>query len=67
MNNKVKIAEEEIGWMLKELEQETGSVVESISLVDLDVTTLNSDRPRIRRFVSIQMKRLPGTEWGVEK
>ena len=67
MNKKIEIAEEEIGWLLKELEQETGAVVESIELVDLDVTTIEMDRPKVRRSVSISMKRIPGTEWRAKK
>lgn len=56
-------AEQRIARILSALESATGAYVESLSINDLEVTTYEDDRPRYRRSVRIELKRLPGTEW----
>ena len=56
-------ATREINSILARLECETGSVVESVSLMDVDVTTIEDTGQRISRSVEIVLRRLPGTCW----
>lgn len=56
-------AEQEINRILHQLEVDTGQIVDSIGLSDIDVTTIDDDRPQWLRCVRIELKRLPGTRW----
>ena len=56
-------AELEIAKILEEVERETGSVVESVFLDDIEVTTIESTRQELARRVRLEVKRLPGTNW----
>jgi hypothetical protein len=59
----IKEAEKAIELILSGLEYETGSIVRSISVDDIDITKMNDDRRQIFRTVRIEMERLPGTNW----
>lgn len=61
--SRINQAELAIARILEQLEMDTGSVVEEISLDDIDVTSLESDRQVIARRVRLELKRLPGTSW----
>lgn len=56
-------ATREITRILADLERKTGMVVDSLSLYDLDITSIEDDRPQLSRSVLLEMKRLPGTRW----
>ena len=58
-------AEAEIARVLADLERETGSLVETLDLEDLDVTQLGNDRQQVLRRPVIRMRRMPGSEWAV--
>lgn len=60
----IEDAEREIANILKRLEQETDCIVDSVSLDDIDVTNMDSERPTIERTVTIETHRLPGNSWG---
>jgi len=70
MNDKVKTsvllcqAEREIATILQRLETETGSVVNAIEVVDIEVTNFSSTRDEWERRVLVELKRPPGTRWG---
>lgn len=57
-------AERAIAVTLSLLEKETGSVVRSVGVEDIDVTRLSSERRTYDRRVVIELERLPGTNWG---
>lgn len=59
----ITAAEKEISDILAKLETDTGMVLESINVNDIEVTTFTDDRPQLLRSVSLEMKRLPGTRW----
>lgn len=59
----IAAAEKEIARVLAKLESDTGMVLETIDVRDIEVTTLGDDRPQWLRRVAIEMKRLPGTRW----
>jgi len=65
MNNGelVTRAEKAISEVLKNLELETGEVVRSVSIVDVEVTQLDDDRQIFARRVVIDMHRVPGSRW----
>lgn len=65
MNKLISMAELEIARILKQLEIDTGSVVECVDLIDFDTTGVDDDRLRITRHVQLTLKRLPGTNWSV--
>ena len=59
----ITIIEQSIARILSDMEKTTGQLVDSLELVDIDVTTASDDRPQILRTVRIELKRLPGTKW----
>jgi hypothetical protein len=59
----VEACEANIASLLKLLEQTTGDLVESIDVVDMEVTTLEDSRPRMQKKVVITMMRRAGHEW----
>jgi hypothetical protein len=59
----VSQAEKDIGRILARLEQDTGNVIESIKIVDIETTTMKSMRPQFARRVVIQMYQVPGSDW----
>lgn len=63
-NKIITAAENKIATILAQLEAETGMLLESIQVRDLEVTTYKDQRPQWLRRVVIEMKRLPGTRWG---
>lgn len=62
-NALVVAAQRDIAKILAKLEVDTGSVVESIDLRDIDVTSIDSEREEWQRAVIVELKRLPGTRW----
>jgi hypothetical protein len=56
-------SERAIALILKELEQASGALVESVDIVDVDVTTISDTRQILDRRVSIKLKPVPGTNW----
>jgi len=61
--NRVTKAEREIALILKQLELDTGSIVQELKLYDLDVTTMDDLDRMWQRRVEIEMWRQPGTKW----
>jgi hypothetical protein len=59
----IKQAESEISAILAKLERDTGAVVESISVRDIEVTTVGDSRREIVRKVVVETCRPPGTNW----
>lgn len=59
----IDTAENEINGILRELEIDTGSVVESISMNDIDITSLGDDRQVLGRSVKVVLRPLPGSKW----
>ena len=62
--NKISQAEKEIAKILQQLEIDTDCIVDQISIGDMDVTNIDSDRPVLLRCVRIETRRLPGSDWG---
>jgi hypothetical protein len=62
-DDQVKAAEKRISVILSNLEHETGSVVRTLDLQDIDITKMNDSRKQLVRCVKIEMERLPGTKW----
>ena len=62
-NKLISAAEKEISKVLAKLEADTGMVLDSLNVRDIEVTTFVDDRAQWLRSVSIEMKRLPGTRW----
>jgi hypothetical protein len=57
-------AESAIADILRQLETDTDCVIDTVSLVDVEVTKLNDDRRQFLRRVLIETHRLPGSLWG---
>ena len=56
--------EKAVAKLLATLEANTGMVLDSIRVVDVEITNLSDTREQWARRVRIEMKRLPGTNWG---
>lgn len=56
-------AESDIARVLATLEKTTDSLVESIDLIDMEVTTFDDDRRQLQRHVRITLRRNPGSNW----
>jgi hypothetical protein len=63
MDERVKEAQKAIARILAKLEADTGSVVRSVTIKDIDVTTFGDDRIQMQRLVALDLERLPGTRW----
>ena len=60
----IKKAETEIVKILEKLELDMGVIVNNVSIIDNETTTISDDKPQLLRRVSIDVHRLPGTHWG---
>lgn len=58
-------AERKIAVILQQLEIDTGDVVESIGVYDIETTQIESDRTQILRQVLIITHRFPGSRWEI--
>lgn len=56
-------AESAIAEILRKLEIDTQSLVDSISINDIEITQLDSDRKQFQRRVEIELRRNPGSNW----
>ena len=56
-------AEVAINKILADMEEKTGEVVESISLHNIDATSMGDDRQKFITTVRIETYRLPGKSW----
>lgn len=56
-------AQKDISNILAKLEIDTGMLVETIVVHDIDITSFNDKLPQIHRSVLIEMKRMPGQHW----
>jgi hypothetical protein len=66
MSNEIELknkASADIAQILKQLESDTGMLVEDISLVSTEITGINSVSPEFSMAVRIDMVRLPGHKW----
>lgn len=61
-DQRVRNAENEIASILKNLESRTGMLVESICIMNLDMSDFVS-APKMQRQVKIDLQRIPGTQW----
>lgn len=61
--NPITEAERKIAAILKQLEVDTGNVVDTVELEDMEATTMGSDRREYVRKVVITTHRLPGNHW----
>lgn len=59
----IEQARREITRILRDLEIETGEVVEDIHVRDVDITCVDDDRQQAIRFLCIEMRRQPGMRW----
>lgn len=57
-------AESAIAEILKQLETDTGCVVDSVQIHSVEITGLMDDRPKHQQSVCIETHRLPGHQWG---
>lgn len=57
-------AEKAIAAILKQLEVDQGVLVEGLSLDTIDSTTHDDDRRQFYQHVVIELRRLPGNNWG---
>ena len=56
-------AEKQVRGILSALEAETQTLIDSIEIVEMDVSKIGDDRQRIRRRVRITTKQIPGADW----
>ena len=56
-------AESKIGAILRDLELQTGLLVNALSLRSVDITRASDNRPVHSRVVEIETFRVPGNEW----
>lgn len=61
--SKICDAERAIARILQQLEVDTQSVVEEVTLKDVEITGLESERQTFARRVRLELKRLPGACW----
>ena len=59
----IGLAEKEISEILKNLEINTGTVLNSICVKDVNMTSIEDERPQLIRRVLIEVLRQPGTKW----
>jgi len=59
----LKEATERITSILQQLEVDTDSLIESISVKDIDATKYDDDRKQLQRRVLIELRRNPGSNW----
>jgi hypothetical protein len=62
-NKMIAAAEHEIANVLRTLETDTGMVLDTIDVTNIEVTVMTDDRPQWLRRLNIEMKRLPETKW----
>lgn len=62
--NKLSQAERDIAKILQQLELDIDCVVDTVTLKDIDITNIDSDRTVLSRRVLIETHRLPGANWG---
>lgn len=63
MNMTISKAQRLIAGVLCELENDTGSVVKHIEVIDVETTRFSDSERRLERRVGIELERLPGTNW----
>jgi hypothetical protein len=56
-------AESQIKEILKQLESDTDSLIESIEVTDIEITGMGDDRKQLQRRVLIELRRNPGSHW----
>ena len=61
----VNEAQRQINLILRQLEQDTGSVVKSIELQRLEVTCYGDPSPRFSVTSVVELERLPSQQWNV--
>ncbi len=62
-NKLITDTEREIAKVLAKLETDTGMVVDTVEVKDINVTELGDSRTQLMRRVAIEMKRIPGARW----
>lgn len=60
-------AEKQIARILAQLELSSGSLVEKVEIRTVDVTSITSKQSDYMMQVRIQLRRLPGHQWGQTK
>ncbi len=63
MSDAIDVAQREIAQILVRLEQETGALVERVSVESIEVTRIESHREEWQRHVRITVKPVPGSIW----
>lgn len=61
--NKIEEASIKIGIILKDLEENTGDLVDSISVESVEITNISSIRQEYKLRVRIDMTRRTGHQW----
>jgi len=56
-------AETQIGVILKQLEIDTGALVDKIVIGDVDITGPGDENPQVQTRVAIEMIPIPGRRW----
>ncbi|MCX4186739.1 hypothetical protein [Methylophaga sp. OBS4] len=64
MNMTLAKAQTLIGGILSELEKDTGQFVVDLDIIDIETTQVQHTNRQVTRHVSIELHRLPGTNWG---
>jgi len=58
-------AELAIAAVLRDLEIETGTIVDRIWIEVIDITSVRDDRQQLLRRVSMDLRPMPGSKWRV--
>ena len=62
-NEQIETAEKRIARILADLEHETGMLIGSLKIADIEITEMNADRREFNRRVQIDIKPMPGHNW----
>lgn len=63
INEELRFTEALIASKLKALELSTNMLVDSIKIVDIDITNAEDTRQELARQVEIHLRRMPGSKW----
>ena len=61
--SKIAEAERKVADIIRQLEIDTGDIVKSIGCEELEVTSIEDDRRRLKMRVVIETERPPGRDW----
>lgn len=62
-SERIEQAERAIGAILAQLERDVDMLVQSVDIVDVEITRFESTRNEFYRRVELKLQRRPGTHW----